>query len=690
MLLRTRIIVFVLLVVAAVAGLVFTVGALREAELGRRIAELKLQQLEQAWSFAVMGAADEVAERLLSQAALSRTRLVEAIQHQDQQGLARLAEATFKDGGLMRVDILGDSGQLLWASGDGLEHPPLLGASRLAEIRQSGRTISGARAMPGGALGVVGAISVVEPGSGRMVGGIAAALPLAQALEAFHRTTGGRLYVTNAAGQLVYGKDEGLGRQALEASFPNRRGLTLISHDGRYQEAALLPIADLMGGRLANLLLVRDVTQAMADRLLWDKVLGGVIAILFIAALLALFFFLRRNFAVLNDAVAALHDLSRGQRGGYVELPHGSDEIGRIAEAVEAFSQAVGEVARVGVQRERRQRRQQRFIRRQMEQLAATLQDEARSELLDELKQMEKAAGDPQSAQSKGVGDELGLIALGFSRLATKVSVQQVQLTQLVRDLREALEDKRKLISLQQELEIAASMQLSILPRQFPVLPMLDMIASMEPAKEVGGDFYDVFEVRDGVLGVVVADVSGKGIPAAFFMLISRTMLRTVAVAGGGPAETLSRLNNLLAAENEQTLFVTVFYAEIELATGVITYCSGGHNPPYVARAGGGVEMVMPTTGLALAAFPDMPFGEKTLTLARGDTLFMYTDGVNEAFALDDTMYGVDRLQGALVAGGPPPTATVALERVMSDLRVFTRGAAQSDDITAMVVHWKI
>ena len=167
-------------------------------------------------------------------------------------------------------------------------------------------------------------------------------------------------------------------------------------------------------------------------------------------------------------------------------------------------------------------------------------------------------------------------------------------------------------------------------------------------------------------------------------------MLRTVAVAGGGPAETLSRLNNLLAAENEQTLFVTVFYAEIELATGVITYCSGGHNPPYVARVGGAVEMVVPTTGLALAAFPDMPFGEKTLTLARGDTLFMYTDGVNEAFALDDTMYGVDRLQTALVAGGPPTTATVALERVMSDLRVFTRGAAQSDDITAMVVHWKV
>ena len=689
MLLRTRIIVFVLLVVSAVAGLVFTVGSLREEELGRRITELRLQQLEQAWNFALMSAADDVAEQLISQASLSETRLIDAIQHGDQQGLARLAEATFVDDAVLRVDILGEGGQLLWASGEGMEHPPLLGAGRLAELRQKGQTLSGARALHGGGLGVVGAVSVVEPETERLVGGLAAAIHLTAVLEVFQQGTGGRLYVRDAAGQLVFGKDDGLWRRARDASASGRRGLTLIDYDDRYQEVALLPIADLMGGRLATLLLVRDVTEAVEGRMLWDKVLGGVIVIVFIAAMLLLFFYLRRNFSVLNDAVAALHDLSRGQRGGYVELPHGSDEIGRIAEAVEAFGQAVGEVARVGVQRERRQHRQQRFIRRQMEQLAATLQDEARRELLDELRQMETAASDLQSAQSKGVGDELGLIALGFSRLATKVSVQQVQLTQLVRDLRESLEDKRKLISLQQELAIAATMQLSILPRQFPVLPMLDMIASMDPAKEVGGDFYDVFEVREGVLGVVVADVSGKGIPAAFFMLISRTMLRTVAVGGEGPAVTLSRLNDLLAAENEQTMFVTVFYAEIELATGVITYCSGGHNPPYVARAGGSVEMVVPTVGLALAAFPDMPYGEKTLTLSRGDTLFMYTDGVNEAFALDDTMYGVERLQQALVAGGPPASAAEALDRVMSDLTVFTRGAAQSDDITGMVVHWK-
>ncbi|MBV5336388.1 serine/threonine-protein phosphatase [bacterium] len=293
---------------------------------------------------------------------------------------------------------------------------------------------------------------------------------------------------------------------------------------------------------------------------------------------------------------------------------------------------------------------------------------------------MEAAAGDPQSAQSKAVGDELGLIALGFSRLATKVGVQQVQLTHLVRDLREALEDKRKLISLQQELEIAANMQLSILPREFPDLPML--------AKEVGGDFYDVFDVRDGVLGVVIADVSGKGIPAAFFMLISRTMLRTVAADGRGPAETLSRLNNLLSAENEQMMFVTIFYAEIELATGVATYCSGGHNPPFVTRADGAVTMVDKTAGIALATFPDLPYSEKTLTLKAGDTLFLYTDGVSEAFAADEAMFGEDRLRDVL-ALAPPRSAEEALRRVMTAVSDFTVGAEQSDDITGLAVHWR-
>ena len=690
MLLRTRIIVFVLLVVAAVTGLVFAAGNLRQAELDRRIAQLTLLHLEQAWTYTLNDVADQLAGRL-GDLGLDDDHLTEAIRLADQHALATLAQQAFATSGLPWLDAFDDNGALLWSSGERLDGTPLVGASRLADLAPDAPRVSGARMLPDGSLGVVGAVALVDPGDQRLLGGLVAALPLDVALKAFQASMGGELFVSNRAGQLIFGRDEDASpwRQAREGLATGRRDLVVLHQNGHYTEAAQLPVADLMGGHLASLVLVRDVTAAVEERQLGDRALMWGFLTLFTAALLVLYLFLRRHFEVLDDAVAALHDLSRGQRSGYVELPHGNDEIGRIAAAVETFGLVVAEVARVGTQRERRQRRQQRFIRRQMEQLAATLENEARKELLDELSQMEAAASDPESPQSKGMSDELGLIALGFSRLATKVGVQQVQLTQMVRDLREALEDKRKLISLQQELEIAANMQASILPRQFPELSMLDISASMDPAKEVGGDFYDIFEVREGLMGVVVADVSGKGIPAAFFMLISRTMLRTVAREGGGPAETLSRLNNLLAAENEQSMFVTVFYAEIDLATGLVTYCSGGHNPPFVTRAQGGVDMVDPTVGIALAMFPDMAFSDKTLTLRPGDTLFMYTDGVNEAFAVDQRMYGTDRLQEILVREGPPTSAASALSRVLTDLGSFTAGADQSDDITAVVVHWR-
>jgi phosphoserine phosphatase RsbU/P len=688
MLLRTRIIVFVMLVVTGVAGLVFAVGALRERDKTARIAELEITKVEQAWAFAVAGAADGISLRLANAAA--DPRLMAAVEAGDEAALSALAGA-MQDQGFVWVNVFSANGDLLFGGADALNPLPLLGASRVVEALRDDHPAGGARVLDGQQLGVVGSAPVGVV-AGRAVGLLAAALPLNRAFDTMARLTGAGVYGVDRDGRLAYGPDDALWKAARLATAGGmiQRGLTVFDNDdrGRHYEVAVLPAADVMGGRLATLYVVRDITQAIESQRLWDKVSAGGVVVAFLAAMLMLYLYLRHHFETLGDAVSALHDLARGSRGGYVELPAGNDEIGRIAQAVGVFGQAVREVERASVQRERRQRRQQRFIRRQMEQLAATLEEESRRELLSELAQMEAAAGDPQSAQSKGVGDELGLIALGFSRLATKVSVQQVQLSQLVRDLREALEDKRKLISLQQELEIAANMQLSILPREFPDLPQLDIAASMDPAKEVGGDFYDVFELGDNRLGVAIADVSGKGIPAAFFMLISRTMLRTVAAEGQGPALTLSRLNNLLSAENEQMMFVTLFYAEIDLASGLVTYCSGGHNPPVLTRAGGGVTMVAQTAGIALATFPDLPYSQMTLTLEPGDTLFLYTDGVSEAFAPDETMFGDDRLLATL-ALAVPASAEEALVRVMQAVSSFTTGAEQSDDITGLAVHWR-
>jgi phosphoserine phosphatase RsbU/P len=261
-------------------------------------------------------------------------------------------------------------------------------------------------------------------------------------------------------------------------------------------------------------------------------------------------------------------------------------------------------------------------------------------------------------------------------------------LTQMVRDLRDALADKRRLISLQQELEIARTMQLTILPQVFPDLVELDTAARMIPAKEVGGDFYDFFPISEDKIAVVIADVSGKGIPAAFFMLIARTMLRAIAESGVGPAETMRRVNNLLAAENEQMMFVTVFYGELDLRTGVLAFSNGGHNPPLRVTRDGAVIELERSQGIALAVMPDMPFAEKSLKLDAGDMVVLFTDGVTEAFNGSDAMYGDARLVAA-VGRQVTATAREGLDGVLSDVARFTAGAPQSDDITCLVLRWR-
>lgn len=683
MLLQTRIILFVLLTVAAVAGLLLTVADLREASVEQRVREVELERLELGWQLALAEAAGGVERRiggLTADAAVAA-----ALAAGERSALGPLALPLELAGVVSRINLFGPTGELLYSSGSALDPRPLLTPSQVGALLAGERAPRGTRAAEDGRILAVTSAPVFS--GGRIVGGVAAAVPVGRPLDALRRQAGGRVFATDREGAAVYGADDPLWPMVSRYAGMGRAALA-VREEGRRYTVAGVPIADLGGGRIGSVLVVRDETTVAQQHRLWTFVYTGGTALIVLIALGVLFLVLRRNFETLGAAVTALHDLSTGETGRYVELPEGQDEIGRIAGAVAVFGQAVREVQRSAGQRERRLRRQQRYIRRQMEQLATTLEDDARQALLDELNQIEAAAQDPQSAQSKGVNDELGLIALGFSRLATRVSMQQVQLLQLVRDLREALEDKRRLISLQQELEIARTMQLSILPQEFPEWPELDLCARMVPAKQVGGDFYDFFPLGERRLAVCIADVSGKGIPAAFFMLITRTMLRAIAGTNLGPAETMRRLNNLLSAENEQMMFVTVFYGEIDLDTGLLTYCNAGHNPPYRVTADGAVVALEKTPGIALATFPDLPFGEKTVQLDPRDTLVLFTDGVSEAFDANEVMYGEARLEASLGAA-PLASSRGGLDRMMDGVASFTIGAEQSDDITGLVIHWR-
>jgi hypothetical protein len=190
------------------------------------------------------------------------------------------------------------------------------------------------------------------------------------------------------------------------------------------------------------------------------------------------------------------------------------------------------------------------------------------------------------------------------------------------------------------ELEVARALQIAILPATFPAKPGCDGAALMIQATTMCGDFYDFIELPDGRIGLVMADVSGHGVPAAFFMAVARTNLRDLAALYTDPGACLAHTNQTLCAQNPMDLFVTVFYCVFDPTTGVLRYANGGHNPPYLRRADGSVEALGGAGGLVLGAMPDVEFPDHTVALRSGDRLVLYTDGVTEACNPADEAYG--------------------------------------------------
>jgi phosphoserine phosphatase RsbU/P len=235
------------------------------------------------------------------------------------------------------------------------------------------------------------------------------------------------------------------------------------------------------------------------------------------------------------------------------------------------------------------------------------------------------------------------------------------------------------------ELEVARSLQIAILPASFPGSAGCDGAARMIPATTMGGDFYDFIPLPGGEIGLVIADVSGKGVPAAFFMAVARTNLRDLAVRHHSPGECLSHTNDVLCEQNPLELFVTVFYGILDPASGQLRYANGGHNPPLLRRADGAIETLSGKGGLVLGAMPGIEYPDHLLQLKPGDRLVLYTDGVTEAFDATEQAYGAERLAEDLAARGSG-TAEELLEHICARVAGFAGPAAQSDDITLIVL----
>ena len=278
-------------------------------------------------------------------------------------------------------------------------------------------------------------------------------------------------------------------------------------------------------------------------------------------------------------------------------------------------------------------------------------------------------------------GDEI-------EELSESIKTMEMEINDYIDHLTEVTAEKERMGA---ELNIATQIQASMLPCIFPAFPdrnEFDIYASMDPAKEVGGDFYDFFLIDEDHIALVMADVSGKGVPAALFMVIAKTLLKNTAQSGISPKEVLSQVNTQLCENNEAEMFVTVWLGVMQISTGHMVCANAGHQYPAIRRVGGQYELLHDKHGFVLAGMEGSRYREYEITLEKGDSLFVYTDGVPEATNAENELFGTDRMLEALNQN-PDAASEEVIREVQKAMEVFVKQAPQFDDITMLSMIYK-
>ena len=286
----------------------------------------------------------------------------------------------------------------------------------------------------------------------------------------------------------------------------------------------------------------------------------------------------------------------------------------------------------------------------------------------------------------------------GAFDFATKpIDLDDLQLTidkaiEQIKFIRSAQKEHEQLVDIQGDLSVAREIQHAILPRTYKLkmekADNVDIYASMIAAKDVGGDFYDFFAIDDHRIGFTMADVSGKGVPAAIFMAVSRTLIKATGVRGVSTDECMRIVNDILCGESVDSMFVTVFYGIYDLNTDTIEFTNAGHNPPYILHADGTVEMLKSVCNLVLGAIEGITFNRESIQVQPGDALVMYTDGVTEAENINHEQFGESRLEQTLAELQGAESQKI-IDTINTKVKEFAGEAPQSDDITQLVIRKK-
>ena len=688
---RTGLIVFCF-VAAIVAGLVLA-GHLREALLRDQLSQTATAGSRALWSKIVEAGVQRMR---------GRTSIVEndlplraALQSGDRGHIAMAARnvlATLEaTGDVMRMDLVAPSREVLYSSVPAFE--PAAAASQDALVRMLEEGWRGSGVAIDAERNVTLSLGVPLLGdAGEILAVAIYATDIVHALGDLEAGTGAEALIVNRRGRLLVGTDPQVWQAVRDEALLSGGATQLLRSGEHVFSLAALPLEAELGNLVANLVTVQDVSAAYAEqrRVGWVTLvaIGGFV----LASLFGLWLYLHRALSPLSDGVRVLHALARGDTRATVRVSgeEGEDELAQIARAVNTFRTQTLALRRHRRRALRRRRQQERFIRDEMTRLAATLNEEARRDVLADLTELEAPAEPPPDEASRTTEEEsdagdLQMMGLAFQKMTSRVSMQQERLTALVAELQEALRTKTAYLALQRDLQLATRVQRSFLPGERFSAPGMEIHAAMHAAKEVGGDFYDFFALDEHRVGIVIGDVVGKGVPASLFMAVTRTVIRATARhLEESPGQCLQIVNDTLVDTSREDVFVTVFYGVYDRRDGSLVYANGGHNPP-VLVAPGRADLLPLTGGVALAMFDGLAYDENRVEVPSGGKLFLYTDGVTESANVAEDEFGDDRVKENLLASahrGPGDT----IEEMLRAVEGFAGTAPQFDDIAMLVL----
>ena len=580
------------------------------------------------------------------------------------QRLAALLAETGLEGPAGRIDLVGPQGQLLAAAPAAAE-PLASGATALQrDLPPDGISARFEASADGPMLLVV---------SLRLATGdlLSASMPADAALGTVARQLGADLLLRDRQGAAVFATDQSLrdGAAALRAGQSLALG-------GRLFRLEATPLDNSAGARVGQVLVLADATAETQSRQLLLMLAGALLVVAGAVTCGLLYRVIRDAIDPLSELARALQAVAGGDIFASAAIAARRDEVGDIQAALESLRSNTLALDRLQTRNRLSALRERALIGQEIARLTAVLDGPEREEILGLL---------------EGEGAALGP---AFTRLSGHV-VQQHQamatlLEERTRDLalvRQALEERTQLNRMREELDVARRLQLSSVPTTFPKRPDFRLHAAMVPAKEVGGDFCDFVMLDEHRLALLIGDASGKGVHAAIFIAMARSLLRAAIGRGASPAEALAQANDVLSTDNPTMMFATVFAAVLDCRTGLMTYANAGHNPPRRRGAMGEAELPV-ARGIALGVMDGMEFLDQQVTLDAGDMVLMFTDGVTEAVAPGDILFGDDRL-AAIVADPALEAPSQLVEAVARHVEAFADTEPQADDITMIALHWR-